>query len=463
MSCEDESLCRLGAQALLDGYLAGEFQPSQVVDAYLARIARLDPKLHAYVIVLADEARAQAEASDLRYRASTARALEGLPIALKDLIELAGYDTTAGSATRRGLPPSTITSTIANRLVDAGAVLLGKVHTAEFAFGAWGDNEHMGTPWNPWDLQVQHTPGGSSSGSGVAVAACMAPVAIGTDTGGSVRIPAGFNGLVGLKTTTGRISAYGVIPLSQTLDTPGVLARSVTDAALIYGVLQGHDDLDPRTWSRPKPVPNTLPLDDLSDLRLACLCEADRVGIDEDVLAAYDRCLGLLESLGASIVILTLERPLISYAEPTPMAVEAFALYGELAQDPSSLMDPQVRKRVLGGNVSATEYLKIREVMTAQTVDFHRRLTGLDAFILPTSQVPAVPLSGIGTRPNASLLTRFGNTFGLCGVAMPSGYNHAGLPLSLQILCRGYQEDSAMRIASALEIRTSDERHYPEL
>jgi aspartyl-tRNA(Asn)/glutamyl-tRNA(Gln) amidotransferase subunit A len=462
MSERDESLCSLGAQALLAGYRTGEFRPSLVVDAYLRRIARLDGMLHAYVVVLADEARAQARASDTRYQNGSARLLDGLPVALKDLIELAGYGTTAGSATRLDRC-STVDATIARRLIDAGAVLLGKVHTAEFAFGSWGDNEHLGTPWNPWRMKVQHTPGGSSSGSGVAVAACLTLVAIGTDTGGSVRVPAAFNGVVGLKTSVGRISGHGVVPLSPTLDTPGVLSRSVTDAQRIYEVLQGHDPQDPRTWNLPEPQTRVGSLDDLSGLRLASLCDSDREGIDVEILLAYDRCLAQLQSLGASVQPVELAQALNRYGEPTPMAAEAFALHGAVARDPDSRMDSRVRERILGGDMPASEYLQHRATVSAQSVAYHQSMAAFDAFVLPTTQVPAVPLHGISSRNNASVLTRFVNLFELCGVALPSGYNVEGLPLSVQIVCPAYHEHVAMRVAAALEAVTADQRHYPQL
>ncbi|WPB55577.1 amidase [Xylophilus sp. GOD-11R] len=458
----DESLCLPDAHALLQGFGKGAFTPSQVTDAYLARIARLDGRLHAYVLVLVEQARAQAAESDARWRAGTPRALEGLPVAIKDLIELEGHDTTAGSATRRGRP-STITATLARRLREAGAVILGKVHTAEFAFGSWGDNEHLGAPLNPWRLDEPHTPGGSSSGSGVAVAGRLAVAAIGTDTGGSVRIPAAFNGVVGLKTSFGRISGHGVVPLSPSLDTPGVLARSVPDAALVYQVLQGHDALDPRTWARPPALPVSGPLDDLSDLRLAALCDTDRQGIAPSMLAAYDDCLDRLRALGATVEPVVLEQPVHRFGDPTPMAAEAFALHGAVALDPASLMDRTVRQRVLGGDMPAADYLRHRETVAAQSVDYHRRMVGFDAFVLPTTQVPAVPLASIGRRTNASVLTRFANLFGLCGVALPSGYDESGLPLSLQICCAGYQEHVALRLAESLERATADARHYPEI
>src|SRR5438034_2287072 len=259
--------------------------PVNLVDALLDRIQAKDEKLHAFVEVYAEEARLAAEAADKAIRSGHAIGpLHGVPIALKDLIEIEGRVTTGGSMVWRDRR-SAVTATLAQRLIAAGLIVIGKTHTVEFAMGGWGTNQHRGTPWNPWDPTVARTPGGSSSGSGVAVAAGLAPWAIGTDTGGSVRLPASWCGLTGLKTTIGRVSTYGILPLSPTLDTPGALARSVEDAALLYRAMQGADPLDPRTLG--------VPSGDLTDnwkrgirgMRLARLPDAERGIVAADVLA----------------------------------------------------------------------------------------------------------------------------------------------------------------------------------
>src|SRR5207253_10090495 len=199
---------------------ARRLSPVDVVEALLARIASHDPKLHAFIDVYADDARLAAEAADRAIRSGHAVGpLHGVPIALKDLIDLEGRITTGGTLVWRERRSPT-TATLARRLIAQGMIVLGKTHTVEFAMGGWGTNQHMGTPWNPWDLAAHRTPGGSSSGSGVSVASGIAPWAIGTDTGGSVRLPASWCGLAGLKTTIGRVSTYGILPLAPSLDTP---------------------------------------------------------------------------------------------------------------------------------------------------------------------------------------------------------------------------------------------------
>src|SRR5215207_9311463 len=228
-----------------------KLSPVAVTEQYLDRIGKLDGKYKAFVAVYADDARQAAEAADKAIRSGHAVGpLHGVPIALKDLIDIEGRVTTGGTMVWRERV-SPVTATLARRFFAQGMIVLGKTHTVEFAMGGWGTNQHMGTPWNPWDPDAHRTPGGSSSGSGVAVASGFAPWAIGTDTGGSVRLPASWCGLSGLKTTIGRVSTYGILPLAPSLDTPGPMARSVEDAALLYSVMQGPDPLDPRTLGAP--------------------------------------------------------------------------------------------------------------------------------------------------------------------------------------------------------------------
>ena len=240
-------LAEFGLAGLSAGVAAGRFSPVEIMDACFARIRTWEPRLHAFVALYEKEARQEAEEAARAIRSGKAKGpLHGLPIAIKDLIEIESKVTTGGSIVWKDRV-STHTATLVRKLTDAGMIVLGKTHTVEFAYGAWGTNQHMGTPWNPWDLEVPRTPGGSSSGTGVAVAARMAPAGLGTDTGGSVRIPAAWCGITGLKTSVGRISTHGVLPLSPTLDTPGPLARSVEDCALLLSVMQGPDPLDPLT------------------------------------------------------------------------------------------------------------------------------------------------------------------------------------------------------------------------
>src|SRR3954464_5373008 len=327
---------------------ARRLSPVDLVDALLVRIEALEPRLHAFVEVHAGEARLAAEAADKAIRSGHAVGpLHGVPGALKDLVELEGRITMGGSAAHRARR-SAVTATIARRMIGQGMIVLGKTHTVEFAYGGWGTNQHLGTPWNPWDLEIARTPGGSSSGSGVAVAAGMAPWAIGTDTGGSVRLPAAFCGLTGIKVTIGRISTYGIIPLSSSLDTPGPMARNVEDAARLFEVLQGPDQLDPLTRGI-QPVDVTTNLNrGVRGLRLARMPAAEREGVSAEMLAAYDASLEVLAGLGAEIVEIDLPfrcEELVAASAITN--AEAYFFNGHLADDPGAQVGDAVRKRIL--------------------------------------------------------------------------------------------------------------------
>jgi aspartyl-tRNA(Asn)/glutamyl-tRNA(Gln) amidotransferase subunit A len=447
-------------------YQARTLSPVDAVDALMKRIARRNPSLHAYIAVYEADARMAAEAADRAIRSGHAVGpLHGVPIALKDLVDLEGRVTTGGSKVwEKRVSP--VTATLAERLIRAGMIVLGKTHTVEFAMGSWGTNTHMGTPRNPWDLTVHRTPGGSSSGSGVAVAAGLAPVAIGTDTGGSVRVPAAWNGIVGLKVTAGRISTFGVLPLSFTLDTPGPLARTVEDAALIYRVLNGPDPRDPQTltWTPDDPLPSMKR--GVAGLRLAVLPDAERTGVDGEILAAYDAAIDTLAKLGAAIVRVPLPHRLGDYAAATGRIIgaEGYRYVGHLVDDATQPTDPHVRPRIqLGRGVSARDY-----IVTLQEREEHKRafaaaLADVDALLTPTAQTAAIPIDKADQGGTAAHFTRPGNYLGLCGVAVPSGFTREGLPTSLQILGHAGAEAMALRIAWGYEQATGfTSRRPPE-
>src|SRR5260370_10528369 len=289
----------LPVHALSAAIQARKLAPVELTDALLARTDRLDGTLQAFIALYAKEARLAAEAADKAIRSGhPVGPLHGIPIAVKDLVDLEGRVTTGGSKVWKDRISPT-TATLARKLIAAGMIILGKTHTVEFATGGWGTNEHMGTPWNPWDLEVPRTPGGSSSGSGVAVAARLAPCAIGTDTGGSVRLPASWCGITGLKTTIGRISVHGVLPLAPTLDTPGPMTRSVQDAAILFNLLQGPDPLDNQTLLRAPDDPLPALKRGAAGLRIAVLASGDPERIDREVLAAYDASLDMIQKRAA--------------------------------------------------------------------------------------------------------------------------------------------------------------------
>src|SRR6266436_217531 len=388
-----------GVAELSRAFETRALSPVDVVDALLARIARRDPALHAYIAIYESEARLAAEAADKAIRSGHAVGpLHGVPIALKDLIDLEGRVTTGGSMVWRDRR-SPSTATLARKLIAAGLIVLGKTHTVEFAMGGWGTNQHLGTPWNPWDLAVPRTPGGSSSGSGVSVAAGLAPWAIGTDTGGSVRLPASWCGLSGLKTTIGRVSTYGILPLAPSLDTPGPLARSVEDAALLYSLMPGPDPLDPRTLAAPAPGDPLAGLRrGVRGLRLARMPAAEREGCTAEMLAAYDAAAEALGRLGAEIVEVALP---CRFADATVMVgriigSEAYQLVGDLVDNPALPIDDAVRPRIqIGRGISARDYLAAIAERDALKRRFLGALDGIDALLTPTTQSAAIPVDSV--------------------------------------------------------------------
>ena len=444
----------LPVHAMADAIAAGRLSPVDLVDEFLARIARLEPRLQAFVSVNADNARLAAQGAEAAIKAGHAVGpLHGIPIAIKDLVEIEGQVATGGSAAWRDrIAPRT--ATLHRKLMAAGMINLGKTHTVEFAYGGWGTNQHMGTPRNPWDEAVHRAPGGSSSGSGVAVGARMAPWAIGTDTGGSVRIPAAWNGVTGLKTTVGRVSTYGVLPLSHTLDTPGPITRDIEDAALLLMVLQGADPRDPKTMH----VRDSTPMRDLRrgvrGLRLGRLPVSERAGVDAEVLEAYDRSVDALANQGAEIVDLVLPEAFAALGGLVGriISAEVYAMIAGLADDNAQPLDQDVRPRVrAGAAISAKDYLVALAERERMKIAFNAAIAEVDAVLTPTAVTAAPVVAAIDQTGSPAGFTRWVNFYDVCAAAVPNGFTAGGLPISLQIVCRGYQEALALRIGHAYQ------------
>ena len=289
----------LTAAELALRYRGGEVSPVEVAEAFLARIERYRAETAAYITVTAERARADAKAAETALRAGNDLGpLHGIPVALKDLCDTAGIRTTSGAAIRTDYVPQR-SARVAAKLARAGTVLLGKTNMVEFAFGPFGLNPHFGTPPNPWD--AERVPGGSSSGSGVAVAAGLATAAIGTDTGGSVRIPAAFCGITGLKTTVGWVSRAGVTPLSGTLDSVGPMVRCVEDAALVFSAIAGPDPADPSTLSCPTGDVLAGLKRTVAGMRVGVVRAPFFEGADPEVVSAVEAAVQVLSGLGVLV------------------------------------------------------------------------------------------------------------------------------------------------------------------
>lgn len=444
---------------------AGELTSVELVAQQLDRIQRLDHKLHAFVDVYAEEARETAQAMDRLRRAGIRLGpLHGVTVAVKDLFDIQGKPITGGSV---ALPAriSTTTATVVERLRCAGAIVIGKTHTVEYAFGGWGTNEVMGTPWNPWDMQTHRIPGGSSSGSAVAVAAGLACAAIGTDTGGSVRIPAGLCGLVGLKTTHGLISRHGLIELCPTHDTVGPLARSVRDGAILLDVMAGADPLDP--VSHQAPVRRVL--NGVSAMprgaRLWVLPEQEREGVEAAVLAAYDEALVTLKGLGMQLVEKALPQPCADAMRIAGqlMSAEGYDHLGALFERSDLRFDTNIRRRILLGRDTASgEYLRLLRARDAARNDMLAAMDGIEACVFPTNAISAIPVADVDEL--ATPLSRFGrfvNLMNLCSLAVPAGLSPEGMPISIQFIGRPWDEPLVFRLGHAFEQATPWHRLRP--
>lgn len=464
---EIEALVYAPIHVVAEELRTGALSASALLDCYLRRIRRYDERLHAFVDVYENDARVAAELADRALQTGQRLGpLHGIPIAFKDLLDIEGRKTTGGSMFWRERV-SPLTATVIKRLAAAGMIALGKTHMVEFAFGSWGTNATMGTPWNPWDSNVHRAPGGSSSGSGVAVAAGLAAAAIGSDTGGSVRIPASLCGIVGLKTTVGRVSIRGALMLSDTLDTLGPMTRDVEDAALLFAAMHGPDHLDPRTLAHP-------PVDVLTDLktgvaglRLAVLPEAELGEIDPEVSRAFAHALDAMRELGVRIDAFRLPVSYRRLADLTGklIAAEAYELHREWINRDDLPFDPDVRDRIRWAKtLSAADYIRMMADRRQMQRDMERALRDFDALLIPTTPLPAVPLTDVDQNKSPmSMLTRPVNLLDLCALALPCGFTASGLPISLQIVGRGYQEARILRIGWAFENATEWHKRRPPL
>ena len=442
-------------QALL---ARGEICSRELVALHLSRIERFDPRLHAYVDLHAAQALAVADGLDaMRRGGTTLGPLHGVTVAVKDLFDIEAWPTTGGSVARPARIGK-VTATAVQRLRQAGAIVLGKTHTVEYAFGGWGTNAVMGTPWNPWDLQTHRVPGGSSSGSAVAVAAGLACAALGTDTGGSIRIPAGLCGVVGLKTTQGLVSRHGLIELCPTHDTVGPIARDVGDCALLLDVIAGADPLDAASFAAPVGRSGGMLNHPVDGMRAWVLPHDERCAVDAEVLAVYDRTLEAFRDLGVILV----QQPLpTSLAEAMQvagqlMSAEGYASLGTLFERDDLVFDPHVRRRILlGRDISAARYQELLWARARAQAAMRMSMAAVDVCIFPTNAIAAIPVSAVDeTTTPLSLLGRFVNLLNLCSLAIPAGLTNEGMPVSVQLIGPGFGEAAILQLGHAFQRAT---------
>ena len=439
----------------------------ELTRASLDRIAKLDGKLNAFITVMEESALAQARKADKELTGRKDRGpLHGIPVAVKDIFSTKGVRTTGGSKIYVDHVPD-YDAAVVEKLEQAGAVLVGKTNLHELAYGITSSNPHFGVVRNPWDLE--RIPGGSSGGSGAAVAAGMVFLAMGSDSGGSIRVPASFCGTVGLKPTFGRVSRYGVMPLDFSLDHMGPLTRSVRDAALALQVLAGQDPRDDTTSAHP--VPNYLPPKKVS-------LKGIRIGwpenfffdrVDREIALSVKLMAEAAEDLGATMMPVRV---------PDMAAVNAIARVVLLAEA-SALMEPFLKQRdnfgpdVLalldqGRLLSATDYINAMRLRRVEQQKFQQLWKQVDCIFTPTTPIVAPKIGqttvhigeqGEEARLASTRLVRGINLLGLPALSVFCAFNHEGLPFGLQLIGRPFDEATILRVGAALE----DETETPEI
>jgi aspartyl-tRNA(Asn)/glutamyl-tRNA(Gln) amidotransferase subunit A len=462
----------------------GRVKARELAVQYYERIEKKNPRLNVYLSFTRDRALAQAERIDaIAAKGDPLPPLAGIPVALKDVLVMKSAPATAGSKILKGYQPP-YDATVVQRLEAAGAVLLGKTNCDEFAMGSSNENSAYGPVRNPVD--TERVPGGSSGGSAAAVAANLAVATLGTDTGGSIRQPAGFCGVVGVLPTYGRVSRYGLIAFASSLDRIGPLAANVRDAATVLSVIAGHDPCD--ATSLPAPVEDYAAASDLpvkesgkAGLRIGVPAEYFAEGLDPEVRAAIEKGIAALKDAGC--VIKPVELPHTKYAVPTYYLIataEASAnlarfdgvRYGYRSPHAETLsamyshsrdegFGAEVKRRILLGTYALSAgyydayYRKAQQVRRILAEEFLRAFAEVDAIVTPTSPVPAFRLGEKTGDPVsmylADIYTVTASLAGICGVTVPCGATHAGLPVGMQVLARPLGESTAFRVARAVE------------
>jgi len=434
----------------------------EATETCLARITRFDRRIRSFITLDADGARAAARGLDAELARGRSRgALHGIPVALKDLCHVRGLPTSCGTKTAEYFTPERECAA-ATRLRGAGAVILGKLNMVELAVGPFGDNPHHGDVQNPW--RPGHSAGGSSSGSGAAVAAGFVLGALGSDTGGSIRMPAACCGIAGLKPTYGRVSRTGVMPLSWSLDHVGPMTRTVRDAALLLAVIAGRDASDATSSRRPVP-------DDLATLPRAIA--GLRIGVpenyyfdrvDPEMEAAVRAAIRALEGLGAVLVDLRLPdpEPLVGVANVITRS-ESAAIHARLLRERPHEVGPVVRARLeIGFQISAHDYIQAQRVRSRLTREFIGEVFGtVDAIITPTIPEPAPKLETVTAGSLEEIVRRTGqfsrftrpfNALGLPALSVPCGWSADGRPLAFQVVGRPFDEATVLRLGCAWEL-----------
>lgn len=467
-----------------DALKARKISSSELTQAYVAAAGALNPKLNAYITLTPERALADAKAADERLAKGQAGALEGIPLAIKDLFCTEGVQTTAASHMLEGFKP-TYESTVSQKLRDAGSVMLGKTNLDEFAMGSSNTTSYYGNVISPWKASGSDkdlVPGGSSGGSAAAVSARMCLAATGTDTGGSIRQPAAFTGIVGIKPTYGRCSRWGIIAFASSLDQAGMFARDVRDAAITQTVISGHDPKDSTSAPIATPDFEKALTGNIKGLKIGVPKEYRPDGLSSEISALWDKGIQWLKEAGAEVQEVSL--PHTKYALATYYIIAPAECssnlarydgvrFGQRVTPPSGALNEmyektraagfgkEVRRRILIGTYVLSAgyydayYKKAQRVRQLIAQDFKNAFTKVDALLTPTTPTPAFAIGENSDDPVAMYLndvfTVPTSMAGLPGLSLPAGLSANGLPLGLQIIGKAFDEETVFRVAGVLE------------
>jgi aspartyl-tRNA(Asn)/glutamyl-tRNA(Gln) amidotransferase subunit A len=440
-----------------------EVSPVEVTEAYLERIERLNPSLNAYITVTADQARAQARSAEAEIQRGAYRGpLHGVPLGIKDLLDVAGVPNTMGSKILRSNVPSADATAVA-RLKTAGAIILGKQNLHEFAFGITSENPHYGAVRNPWN--TERVPGGSSGGTAAAVAAGLCVAGLGSDTGASIRAPASFCGVVGLKPTYGRVSRAGALPLAWSLDHVGPLARSVADCAVLLQAIAGFDPRDPGSATDEVPDFSGDLERGLRGVRVGMPREYFFETVEPEVERLVREAIQTLADLGASVQAISL--PHVSHAQVAGnviMSSEAASWHATWLRERPEDYGEDVLARIRGGQlVRAVDYLASQQMRTLIQQDFAQAFEQVDVVVGPTAPLVAPPIGrtlepggplNVPPRSIANRTTVPCNLTGMPAISVPCGFSQDGLPVGLQIMAPAFAEPLLLSVAAAYEAAT---------
>ena len=469
---EGIELCYASAGTLSRLVQSKEVSPVDIIDAHLARIEATEPMLNSFITLLPEEARAAARRAEQEIQSGNYKGpLHGIPVALKDLFNTGGVRTTSGSRIFDNFIPER-DCTVAARFHQAGAILLGKLNMHQFAYGPTGENPDYGHMHNPWDLDL--ITGGSSGGSGSAAAAGQCTITTGSDTGGSIRIPAALCGIVGLKPTYGLVSRYGLTPLSWSLDHPGPMVRTVEDAALSMNAIAGYDPKDVASARVDIPDYTTALTGDVRGLRIGVVREYFEAPLDPEVDRSVRDAIGVLESLGA--VVTEVSFPMFNDSQAISGAIlmsEAAAYHRDLLASDGEKLYPPVRVRLEAGLfVSAVDYLRAQQARSLFDRQARELLEHVDLLAGPTEPVTAPLLLAervqagereVGTTGALTQYTRPYNLTGFPAISVPCGFSEASLPMALQLAGRPFDELTVLRAAHAYEQATEWHSRRPPI